>query len=178
MKSLNKLNFDQLLKQNLRSLKVMLEFAVVGMRKKPVPVTVKSAKLQAYPKQGIVNRTKLFQLMLIVTVGFGLTSCRKDLAPKPSSQTVATSTKELKVASNFDWATTRSMDVQINAANKGLLLIQDENASVIYKALVNAGDVHTTHITFGSSVKKAFVYFNGASEEINLGSTKFVTKLK
>ncbi len=130
-----------------------------------------------------VSALKNNQYMRIVVIGLilaiGTSSCKKDFVPTPpKATTVVTATQDLKVAATFDWATTRTMDIEITPAAKGLLLIQDEKASAIYKAFVGEGQTHTAHITFGSTVTKAYIYFNGVKEEITIGGKKFVSSLK
>jgi hypothetical protein len=111
----------------------------------------------------------LIIILSLVTL-FG-TSCKKDLVERyEKNKTVAspevTKTRDVKVASNFEWSTTNEMGVEITPKTSGLLLIQSANAEVFYKAFLKAGEKHTTKVTMQNSHEKMYIYFNGAQEEV------------
>jgi hypothetical protein len=107
-------------------------------------------------------------LSLVTLLG---TSCKKDLVEryentKPAAAPSVTKTRDIKVASNFDWSTSNEMGVEITPKTSGLLLIQSANAEVFYKAYLQAGVKHSTKITMQNKHEKMFIYFNGAQEEV------------
>lgn len=118
-------------------------------------------------------------LVLIIILSLFILSCRKNFVPHPKKVIKPTSTKELTASSNFSWGTTRSFDFEIKPAKKGLLLIQDEKANVIYKALLLPNEAFYQNLTVASSLTKINVYFNGNKEEIILpGQGIFISKLQ
>ncbi|MBC7383579.1 MAG: hypothetical protein H7296_11425 [Bacteroidia bacterium] len=163
-------------KLNLKSLISCLGVLNFDLKGCLFPQMENMAKLQCIL---ITKKSNTMRLLLIASLfTVAMTSCKKDFIPTAPKNADITATKDLKVASNFNWATVKSMDIEISPVAKGLLLIQDEQANVIYKALVLSGETHTANITFGTTIEKAFIYFNGAKEEITLGSKKFVSTLK
>ena len=124
-------------------------------------------------------KNKKAYLIMGLAICLSVMACRKDLIPQPTKKIEKpASTKELKASVDFNWSTTSSFDFEITPTKKGLLLIQDVKANVIYKALLQPNVTFKQNITVPSSVSKLNVYFNGNKEEITVpGQTKFVSKL-
>ncbi len=128
------------------------------------------------------NTMKNLIIFSLIFVGL-LTSCKKDLIPAPKEQPTAaaapTQTKELKVGAEFKWNTNVTLDITINPSSLGILIIQDEKGTAVYKAMAAAGQPHTANVTVPATLNKLFIYFNGQKEEItNIRVTQFASSLK
>jgi len=121
----------------------------------------------------------------IIIVGlstvFALSSCRKDndQVIVPPSNPKVSSFLDLKVPANFDWKTSKTIQVNFTPQNKGVITAMDGEANVYYKAIVNANESHSFTLTAAASQENLFLYFRGQEEKINVkGTNIFNSNLK
>lgn len=121
---------------------------------------------------------KTIKIILLILCVFSLMpiACKKSLEEKYAQNPYRpTSTKELKVSSSFNWSTVTDFTVTLNPSHAGLLLIQNSQAEVYHKAFVLPGKSHSVRLNVPKTVTKVVVFFNGAREEIQLGSASNYT---
>jgi hypothetical protein len=114
------------------------------------------------------NMKKLIIILSLASL-FG-TSCKKDIVDRYESKKTTTpavnKTRDLTVASNFDWSTTNEVSFELTPKTSGLLLIQSVDAEVFYKAFLKPGVKHTAKLTLQNKHEKMYFYFNGNQEEV------------
>ncbi len=106
--------------------------------------------------------------LLMLSAASVLNSCRKieqEMEPEPASKNM----ESMKIAPEFTWQTTKTVDVSLTAAVSGVILIAPPEGNYNYnKGFIAAGSVYHVRITIPSFVDRIRLSFNGRVNTVQL----------
>lgn len=112
-------------------------------------------------------KTRIFILIISLTAVF--TSCKKDRdIEKPSAPTVM---EELQVPSNFDWKTTRDIQLTLVANTNGIAEVTNMKGIAYQKAYLTSAVPYVMKLTLPTYEKNVGVKFMGQTQTIELTSS-------
>ncbi|MBE0647282.1 MAG: hypothetical protein IH596_05835 [Bacteroidales bacterium] len=103
---------------------------------------------------------KLILVVLIVST-VGVLSCRKMEQPKEENG-IQKSMEEINVDPNFNWETTKAVEVILTGNKTGVIKIKPVEGDFYYhKGLLSVGNTYKTEISVPTSVKEVILVFQG-----------------
>ncbi|MDK2910961.1 MAG: hypothetical protein PWR20_2529 [Bacteroidales bacterium] len=118
-----------------------------------------------------------FTLILLASVIIALASCRKEELPEPAVPQKPTSMKEMQVPVDFNWKTTRNLQVSITAKSNGLVEILDSKGNAYQKAFLTANKTFVLKFTVPTFEKSLKIKFNGKETSVDITSDNLTATL-
>jgi len=127
-------------------------------------------------------------LILLIAIGviFSLSSCTKEtvssMAPAPvtpatTPQSVqVTHTAQLKVASDFNWKTTKDILLTLTGTSNSLVEVASTNNTVYQRAYLSKDLAYTMKLTVPSYETSVHLLYMGKDVSVNLSSNNIVYK--
>jgi hypothetical protein len=110
------------------------------------------------------------KISLIITIAMLIvfTSCKKDRYyqddQKPENM------EALKVPSNFDWKTTKDIQLTLTAKSSGIVEVNNKQGISYQKAFLTSGQPYTMRLTVPSYENAVKLRFLGQESELELAS--------
>ncbi len=125
-------------------------------------------------KTRVITFSFLSAMLILVFTG-----CRKDLEDvKPMEQEQKVETMgQLKVSDNFDWNTTRDIDLLLTSPKQATVVIQSASGEVYEKALLIPGETYTSVLSVPSYEKELTLLFDGKKTVVQVTGNKLVQTL-
>jgi len=125
-------------------------------------------------KTRVITFSFLSAMLILVFTG-----CRKDLEDvKPMEQEQKVETMgQLKVSDNFDWNTTRDIDLLLTSPKQATVVIQSASGEVYEKALLIPGETYTSVLSVPSYEKELTLLFDGKKIVVQVTGNKLVQTL-
>lgn len=125
-------------------------------------------------KTRVITFSFLSAMLILVFTG-----CRKDLEDvKPMEQEQKVETMgQLKVSDNFDWNTTRDIDLVLTSPKQATVVIQSASGEVYEKALLIPGETYTSVLSVPSYEKELTLLFDGKKTVVQVTGNKLVQTL-
>ena len=119
-----------------------------------------------------------FLAVILIFASIGTISCRKmDMKEQLSGESKPMA--ELKVGPNFNWETTKSIDVRLTGTSTGVVYIRPvEGDYYFYKGMLSSGVDFTTKITIPSYVKEVKLAFKGISHVVSVDDNRLEYNFK
>ncbi|MGC8865161.1 MAG: hypothetical protein ACP5O2_05500 [Bacteroidales bacterium] len=111
-----------------------------------------------------------FFLFVLAGLIISLASCQKDEATEPTLPQQPQTMKELQVPANFNWKTTRNLEVSLTAKSNGLVEILDAKGNAYQKAFLLANKPFVLKLTVPSAEKVLKIKFNGKVASVEITS--------
>jgi hypothetical protein len=109
---------------------------------------------------------KNIAFIFVVALTIVFTSCKKDrfdnTDPKPEKM------EELKVPSNFDWKTTKDIQLTLSAPSNGIVEVTNSQNIAYQKAFLTPGQTYTMNLTLPTYETKVKIRFMGQEVLIEL----------
>ena len=127
-------------------------------------------------------------LILLIAIGviFSLSSCTKEtvssMAPTPVTPVTApqtaqvTKTSQLKVASNFNWKTTKDVLLTLTGTANSPVEVASSNKTVYQSAYLSKDLAYTMKLTVPSYETSVHLLYMGKDVSVNLSSNNIVYK--
>ena len=135
-----------------------------------------------------MKTTKNFIIAAVCIGIISISSCKKDVELQKENPIVpgsATSFKEMKVNTAFNWKSAHVVALKVEAANAPIkitntLIVKTESGDIIFKKLQNMNDSYTGALTLPTSIKKVIINFGSITKTVDIvGSTinfNFITE--
>jgi hypothetical protein len=107
-----------------------------------------------------------FIITIALTIVF--TSCKKDRFENEDQ--VPANMEELTVPSNFDWKTTKDVQLTLSASSNGIVEVNNNQGISYQKAFLTSGQPYTMKLTVPSYEKTVKLKFLGQVVDIELTS--------
>lgn len=118
-----------------------------------------------------------FFLFVLASLIIGLSSCQKDEMIEPTVPQQPKTMKELQVPANFNWKTTRNLQLSLTAKSNGLVEILDPKGNAYQKAFLMANKPFVMKFTVPSAEKVLKVKFNGKEASVEITSDNLSVSL-
>jgi hypothetical protein len=141
---------------------------------------IATSKMNQQPVKSYIMKTRVitfsFLSAMLILV---FTGCRKDLEDvKPMEQEQKVETMgQLKVSDNFDWNTTRDIDLVLTSPKQATVVIQSASGDVYEKALLIPGETYTSVLSVPSYEKELTMLFDGKKTVVQVSGNKLVQTL-
>lgn len=114
--------------------------------------------------------------IILLLIGLGFYSCRKDLKVIEPDNTVAKveSMHELKVADDFSWKTIRDVEIDFEISSSSSLIIKSPEGDIYHKAMVKGGERYLTRITLPTYETQIVVFTDGKVVTIPVSGSRIV----
>ncbi len=114
---------------------------------------------------------KLF--LILAVLSFGLTACQKDFDPieDPATDDSQLTMDDLKVSGNFDWKTTKDIQLEVVGSGKEVLQIKSLQGDTYLKAMVNDGKF-VSGLTIPSYTDEIVLSYNGITKSVPIVNNK------
>ncbi len=123
-------------------------------------------------------KTNVAFLLLLVFIGFSFWSCHK-VEQKDMTNDQAKTLKECKVDGAFSWETAKTLDVNLNSSQSGVVYIRPVDADYYYhKGFISKGSGYFTKITIPVYVDKLKLSFKGNVYEVAITGKKLTFNLQ
>ena len=136
------------------------------------------------------NQLKLIimkNLILLIAIGviFSLSSCRKETAssmaptqvtPATPATVQVTKTEQLKVASDFNWKTTKDILLTLTGTSNSPVEVASANNTVYQRAYLSKDLAYTMKLTVPSYETSVHLLYMGKDVSVNLSSNNIVYK--
>lgn len=113
-------------------------------------------------------RTIVFLITLLSVVA--LSSCHKDPLTTPQPDEQIQNMSQLKVASDFNWKTTREVQVVVTGFVNGLIEVSSAENALYHRAFLKQGQPLAMKLTLPSYEDKVFLNYMGQRIELKLTS--------
>lgn len=119
-------------------------------------------------------------LLLVIVVLFSLTACQKDWDQIVEDNQVneeVTSMSEMVVSSEFDWKTTKDVDINFSGIDKNdVIYIKSIDGDVYLKEIVKSGVNYSTKITVPTYTSEVNVIYKGSLTNIPISDNVIAYK--
>lgn len=109
---------------------------------------------------------KKLLLLSIISVGLLFASCRKDFETDPV--TAPTTMADLQVPSNFDWKTTKDINLTLKGNSNGLAEVVGSKGVIYQKAFLQAGTSYSIKVAIPTYEKNLKLRFMGKEADVEL----------
>lgn len=106
--------------------------------------------------------------LYLTVISLSFTACKKDLEmvePEPSPNQV-TAMEDLKATPEFDWKTTKEIQIEVKANMKAVLYIKSASGTVYHKSMLTTGETFHSAITIPSLENELEIVLGGQSKLI------------
>ncbi len=110
-------------------------------------------------------------LVVLVALPFLFASCNNK-AEQEETLTMVTSTEELEVPQDFNWKTTRDMELTIKGQSDGMLEIVSSKGTTYWKVFVTANQRSTFNFSIPSYETALQLKYNGQTADLKVTSNK------
>ena len=121
---------------------------------------------------------KIFAIILSLITVIGFSSCRKEInqGPEPAAQNM----NQLKVSSNFDWKTTKDVQLTVTGFVNGLIEVNSSENVVYQQAFLQQGKPLLMKLTVPSYEDAIYLLYMGQKVELKLtaDNLKYVFKIQ
>jgi len=115
-------------------------------------------------------------LLLVIVVLFSLTACQKDWDQIVEDNQVneeVTSMSEMVVSSEFDWKTTKDVDINFSGIDKNdVIYVKSIDGDVYLKEIVKSGVNYSTKITIPTYTSEVNVIYKGSLTKIPISENE------
>ena len=124
-------------------------------------------------------------LILLIAIGviFSLSSCSKEsvnsMAPAQVTPTAAapiTKTEQLKVASDFNWKTFKTVQLTLTGTANSLVEVASSNNTVYQRAYLSKDLAYTMKLSVSSYETSVHLLYMGKDVNVNLSSNNIAYK--
>ena len=110
--------------------------------------------------------TKRIFLLAIIIASF-VTSCYKDDDEvNPSDDTIPQSMEELDVSQNFDWKTTKDIEIQLKGSVNDVVKVKSSKGEYYLKAFLQSGDTYKSTITIPTYENEVTLVYGGTNYQV------------
>ncbi len=117
-----------------------------------------------------------FTFILLAGLIIGLTSCKKEELTEPVVSQPKTM-KEMQVPADFNWKTTRNLQLSLKAKSNGLVEVLDAKGNAYQKAFLMANKPFVLKFTVPTFEKNLKIKFNGKETGIEITSDNLTVTL-
>ena len=114
--------------------------------------------------------------LLFIVIIFSLTACQKDwdqIVEEDQTNNEITSMSNMVVSSDFNWKTTKDIDINITGINKNeVIFIKSVEGDVYQKAFVKSGINYSTKITIPTYATEVNVMCKGVLTKIPISGNE------
>jgi hypothetical protein len=108
-------------------------------------------------------------LILTFSLAVLFTACKKDVNEGPTPDT-PTNMEDLKVAADFNWKTTRDIQLTLTSKTNSLAEVTSLEGASYQKAFLKMGTPYTLKFSIPSFETKVIVRYMGQSATLDLGN--------
>ncbi len=117
----------------------------------------------------IIRYTMRKLLILTFSLAVLFTACKKDVNEGPTPDT-PTNMEDLKVAADFNWKTTRDIQLTLTSKTNSLAEVTSLEGASYQKAFLKMGTPYTLKFSIPSFETKVIVRYMGQSATLDLGN--------